>query len=150
MASVNKGIAPPNPSTDVGKARLMSGDVSFVPLDPHVDGYGSYANWSDDQIQAALDVSGGSIARAISGLYGQLAAAWASTGATIKTDDLSYSAKDSVGSWLNLAKFWAEMADAEDERAVNNYFELVDMNGPRCCTPEGSPARRDLCCGRGW
>lgn len=129
MANENRGIAPPDVNTDVGKVRLLSGDVNYTPLVPPEVGYGNYEVWSDDQINAALVASGGSIPRAIAILYGLIAASWASTSATIKTDDLSMSAKDSVGNWLNLAAYWNSIADKEDENAINDYFDLVDTRG---------------------
>lgn len=128
MADINRGIAPLDPTSDVGKVRLLTGDTNYTPLDPPEPGYGDYEVWSDDQIQAAL-TAGGSIPRAVAILYGLMAASWAATSATIKTDDLTMSAKDSVGNWLNLAAYWNKIADQEEENAINDYFDLVDTRG---------------------
>lgn len=129
MANTKLGAAPPDGATPVGKFRLLSGDSEYTELDPPVAGMGLYALWSDAEIQAFIDVAGGSVARAISLAYAQIGASWASTGATIKTDDLSYSVKDSVGNWMGLSKYWADIADQEDDRAMDDYFELVEVRG---------------------
>lgn len=135
--AVNRGIAPPDPNTDVGRVRLLSGDVSYKELVPPEVGYGDYEMWSDAQIEAALTASGGSVPRAIAMLYSGIAASWASTGATIKTDDLTYSVKDSVGNWLNLAAYWNKVADDEGSKAVDDYFDLVDViDCDNYCKPE--------------
>lgn len=132
MATVNRGVAPLDPDTLVGQFRLLSGDIDWVELDPPEVGYGNYALWSDEQIEAYLTLADGNLARAISIAYTQLAAAWNSTSATIRTDDLQYSVKDSVGSWLNLADYWRRIADNEDEREINEYFDMVDVGTNRC------------------
>lgn len=135
--AINRGVAPPDPGTDVGRVRLLSGDVDYVELVPPEVGFGNYSIWSDAQIEAALEASGGSIPRTIAMLYSGLAASWASTGATIRTDDLTYSVKDSVGNWLTLAAYWKKVADDEEERAINDYFDLVSVRGgDRACKPE--------------
>jgi len=137
----NRGVAPPNPTTDVGKFRFAAGDTEYKPLDPPESGYGDYNVWSDAEIEAYLEL-GGSVARAIAIAYRQMAAHWTSTAATIKTDDLTYSAKDTVGNWLALADYWDKLADSEEAAAVDDVFELVAIR-PTPDRParhaEGSP-----------
>lgn len=140
MAYTKLGVAPPDGTTNVGKFRLLSGDSEYVELDPPEPGFGLYQLWSDAEINAFLDVAGGSVARAISLAYAQIGASWASTGATIKTDDLSYSVKDSVGNWMGLAKYWSDIADSEEGRDVDDYFDLVVVRGEACWRkPEAAP-----------
>lgn len=141
MANTKRGIAPPDPATPVGQFRLLAGDSEYEPYDPPEPGYGLYAIWSDDEIEAFLTITDGNIARAIALAYTQLAAAWNSSSATIRTDDLQYSVKDSVGSWLNLAAYWNRIADEEEARAVDDYFDMVDVGTVRrgCRRPEASP-----------
>lgn len=134
------GVAPPEPDTNVGLVRLLGGDSDYVALDPPVSGMGLYKLWSDAEIEAALSMADDSVPRAIAILYTQLAAHWNSSGATIKTDDLTYSVKDSVGSWLSLADYWRKVADDEDDRAINDYFDLVDVGVGDCwLRPEATP-----------
>ena len=147
MANTKRGIAPLDPTTDVGKFRLASGDSEYEEYDPPQPGFGLYESWSDAEIEAFIEIAGGSIARAIALAYTQMAASWASTGATIRTDDLTYSNKDSVGSWLNLAAYWNKIADDEDDRAINDYFDLVSVRGGGLdCKPE---LAQWAVCGRG-
>jgi hypothetical protein len=141
--AVNRGVAPPNTGTDVGRMRYGLGDSDYVALVPAEAGFGNYQLFSDDELEVLLLLSGGNVARAIAIAYRKIGASWASTGATIKTDDLTYSAKDSVGNWLNLASYWDKVADDQEQRAANDYFDLVDVgaaNARRPGVPEGSPA----------
>ncbi|QDH48045.1 hypothetical protein SEA_PAVLO_37 [Microbacterium phage Pavlo] len=142
MAFDKRGIAPPNPETPTGNFRLLAGDSDWMPYSPQQPGYGLYQVWSDSEIQAFLILSGGNVARAISYAYTQIGASYAASGATIKTDDLSYSAKDSVGNWQGLARYWSDMADKEDQRAANDMFIMVDTGREQpWMRPEGSPQR---------
>lgn len=137
----NRGVAPPDKSTDVGKMRFALGDSEYTEYDPPQPGFGMYQLFSDDELETFLALADGNVARAIAMAYRQIGASWASTGATIKTDDLTYSAKDSVGNWLNLAAYWDKVADDQDQRAVDNLFDLVDLGATRKgrCKPEASP-----------
>lgn len=137
----NRGIAPPDKATDVGKMRFALGDAEYTELDPPESGFGSYGLFSDESLETFLVLAGGNIARAIAMAYRQIGASWASTDVGIKTDDLSYSAKDSVGNWLSLAGYWDKVADAQDQRAVDSIFMLVDVGTTRrgLCKPEAAP-----------
>ena len=140
MSYTELGVAPPDTTTDIGRMRVALGDVEFEELSPPEPGSGVYQLFSDAQLQVFLDLAGGNVARAIAMAYAQIGASWASTGATIKTDDLTFSAKDSVGNWLTLAAYWNGVADDQDSNAMNDYFDLVDMPmRERACWPEASP-----------
>ena len=137
------GIAPPDPSTDVGRFRLLAGDSTPDECDSPA-GMGEYAYFSDEEISAFLEATGGNIPRAIAIGYRQISAYWASSGATIRTDDLTYSNKDSVASWLALADKWDKIADDEDKRNGLDYFDLVYPGADVCHRkPEGAPYFRD-------
>lgn len=141
MAYDKRGIAPADPTTPVGQFRFAAGDSeyqNYVPIQP---GYGLYQLWSDNDIIGLLVVAGGSVARAVSLAYAQIGASFATSGATIKTDDLSVSVKDSVGNWLSLSRWWAELADNEAANAANDIFDLVDVRSvnARYRQPEGAP-----------
>lgn len=141
MAFTKLGVAPPDGATDVGKFRLLAGDSEYAELVPPVSGMGLYQIWTDSEIVAFLQVAG-SLTRAIALAYTQIAATYAASGATIKTDDLSYSSKDSVGSWQSLAKYWSDLADKEDDKAANDMFDLVPTGSIQpWMRPEGSPRR---------
>ena len=140
---MNRGIAPLDPTSDVGQFRLLSGDVDYKPLDPPEAGFGDYTLWSDDQILALIAVGGG-IPRGIANAYAQLAAS--TQAATIKTDDLNFSGKAEVDKWLALAARWEAVADRDDSRAVDDYFDIVTVGGERHRHPEGSPWSAGWCC----
>lgn len=151
----NRGVAPPDPTTDVGKMRLALGDSDYRPYEPPQPGYGMYQLFSDAELNAFLELADNNVARAIAMAYRQIGASWASSGATVKTDDLTYSAKDSVGNWINLASYWDKVADDQDERAANNFFDLVDLGATRRgpdFPPEASPwpVRNPLTGGTLW
>lgn len=155
MANKNVGIAPPDKATNVGKMRFALGDSEWIDLDPPQVGLGQYQLFSDAELETFLELADNNIARAIAMAYRQIGASWASSGATVKTDDLTYSAKDSVGNWVNLASYWDKVADDQDERAANNFFDLVDLGATRRGTdfpPEASPwpVRNPLTGGTLW
>ena len=39
---VNRGVAPADSSTDVGRFRYLYGDITYTDLDPVEAGYGDY------------------------------------------------------------------------------------------------------------
>lgn len=121
--------------------RYALGDSAFTPLDPPEPGYGNYGLFSDEELLTFLDLTGGNVPRSIALAYRQIGASWASTGATIKTDDLSYSAKDAVGNWSSLADQWDKIADDAEGRAIDDWFMIVDVGGASraSCKPEASP-----------
>ncbi|AXH50200.1 hypothetical protein SEA_MUSETTA_44 [Microbacterium phage Musetta] len=141
MAYTKRGIAPADPNTSVGKFRFAAGDSEYKNYDPPQPAYGLYQLWSDGDIIGLLAVAGGSVARAVSLAYAQIGASFATSGATIKTDDLSVSVKDSVGNWLNLSRWWGEVADNEAANAADDIFDLVDVRSinARHPQPEGAP-----------
>lgn len=141
MAYTKLGIAPADPTTDVGKFRFAAGDSEYQPTDPPAEGFGLYQLWSDADIIGLLAASGGSVARAVAFAYAQIGASFATSGATIKTDDLSASVKDSVGNWLALSNFWRDIADGEDAGAINDYWDLVPVRETDYwdSKPEASP-----------
>lgn len=140
MAFTKRGIAPPDLTTSVGKFRVAANDSEWQPYDPDQPGYGLYQIWTDDEIAVLIELSGGSVARAVSLAYAQIGAMWAATGATIKTDDLTYSAKESVGNWMALSKFWGDIADGEAGSSADDMFDLVVVRGEHGFRkPEASP-----------
>lgn len=149
MANTKRGIAPPDPNTSVGMFRLLAGDSEYEEYDPPESGYGLYAIWSDTEIEAFLAITNDSVPRAIALAYTQMAAAWNSSSATIRTDDLQYQVKDSVGSWLNLADYWNRVADDDDAAAINDYFDMVDVGTTQHCWRKPEAAAWPVCGCRG-
>lgn len=129
------GVAPLDPTTDVGQARAHIGDTNFTALDPPVDGQGSYEWFSDIEIQAALYSAGGSVARAVGRVLLGVARDLTSSGRAIKTDDLSIDSRSRGKDLLAIAESWLAQADADDARAAGGFFDLVSPD--RTCGPAG-------------
>lgn len=144
----NRGVAPLDPNTLVGQFRIAAGDAEYKEFQPTEFGYGDYAIWSDAEIEAYLRLAGDKLPRAIAIGYRQLAASWVSLGATIKTDDLTYSSKDTVGQWIQLADYWDKIANDSDASSVDDYFDLVQMGRCASWPPEASPQR--VATGKWW
>lgn len=144
----NLGAYPVDPTTSVGKFRLMAGDsdgTPIVPEPPAEPTQANYAVWSDAAIEVLLEQAGGSIARAISMGYMQLAAASASTSANIRTDDLSVNTASRSGEFLKLAQYWGDIADEQ----ASDTFDIVYIEGPKItCCAEG--ASREICGCSSW
>lgn len=143
----NIGAYPVDPTTNVGKFRLMAGDsegTPIVPEPPAEPTTAEYAIWSDVEIEVLLAQANNSVARAISMGYMQLAALSASTSGSIRTDDLTVTTTSRSGEFLKLAQYWAEIADSQ----AADSFDIVYSNTGstiRCCA-EG--ASREICgCG---
>ena len=123
--AINEGIAPPDPETPIGQVRLLSGDSVYTELDPPVAGMGQYRYWSDAEIASFLTLAGGSIPRAISIAYSQLASSYVGQSRSIKTDDLSISASTYMADWIRLVDYWRDIADSSDANAVDDIFDAV-------------------------
>ena len=133
------GVTPLDPTTSIGAVRLNVGDTEAVPLDPDVPGQGSYRYFSDDQIQAFLDVSGSSVARATGTAIRQMAQVAAMTERQVSTDDLGLNSKGRGASILAVAQSWFDQADAEDAAAVADIFEVVQYPGRADAVTAGWP-----------
>lgn len=141
--TVNKGVAPPEYDTPVGEVRANVGDIEYVPLTPPEVGFGDYEMFSDAEIEAFLTQAGGSVALATAYAYGRLVTAWNATSVTIRQDDMQFSNKDSVGTWLNMARFWREVAQDEVDLAGINYGDVVSVRGGCGCGYEYAPCLGD-------
>lgn len=142
----NIGAYPVDPTTNVGKFRVMAGDSDGTPIGEPPQTQAEYAIWSDVEIEVMLAQAGDSVARAISMAYMQLAAQAASTSASIRTDDLSVTTTSRSGEFLKLAQYWADIADAQSADTFDVVFAAD--NTIRCCA-EG--ASREICgCGVIW
>lgn len=121
---MNRGVAPPDPETPVGELRFLIGDTQYTELDPPEAGYGNYTNFSDDQLEAFITQSDGSIVRAAGYSYLTLAAAVAASSVSWKSDDLAIT--DNRAKYLtDLANFWFSRADDDDASAASDGFDVV-------------------------
>lgn len=139
---VNRGASPLNPYSDAGRIRLLVGDTSSEPLDPPEAGFADYAVWSDDALNMAASQSPGSYLRAAGYLFLQLAAEYAQSGKSIKTDDLAINTLGRGTDLLKVAQSFLDEATANENAAANDFFQIVPFAGRAGRTrvrPEGTP-----------
>lgn len=136
---VNKGVAPFQPDTEVGRFRALAGDTVYVELSPPESGYGDYTFWSDDEITAFIGASE-SLSWAIYYAYLQAASTAAAQSVTIKDFDLSVDLSKRADGLRAIAALWLSRAQDDDAIAGEDAFEIVPTGGRHAFIPEGVPA----------
>ena len=132
----NRGIAPPDLTTDVGQFRILAGDTQYVELDPPEAGFGDYEKFSDDEIEGYLAQAEGSIPRAIGYAYLYLAGQAALTSTSVRDYDLQVDTTKRADGLIAIANMWFGKADAEEA----DYFDVVPVGSRgRRCKPELAP-----------
>lgn len=134
---VNVGIAPPDPTTDVGRFRMLSGDIAWTPLDPPQPGYGEYEKFSDAEIEAYLAQGGDSVPRAIGYSYLYLAGQAAIASQSVRDYDLQVDTTKRAADLRAIAQVWFDTADNDDVIAAEEGFELVPTGTTGGFLPEG-------------
>lgn len=122
---VNVGIAPPGPTTDVGRFRLLSGDIAWAPLDPPQPGFGTYEKFSDAEIEAYLAQADSSVPRAIGYSYLYLAGQAAMESLAVKDYDLQVDSTKRAADLRAIAQMWFGLADSEDVVSAEEGFVIV-------------------------
>lgn len=123
--SENRGVAPPDPVTDTGRFRALSGDLEYQPLDPPIPGWGSYMRFSDAEIEAYLAQADGSVPRAIGYSYLYLAGQAAIASQSVRDYDLQVDTTKRAADLRAIAQFWFDKADEDDVAAAEEGFEIV-------------------------
>lgn len=137
----NRGVAPLDPSTPVGRFRILYGDTSYVPLDPPVPGMGSYQELSDDEIEGFITQGSDSIPRGIGYLYIALAGQAAKQSKVVQDQDLRIDLTKRAADLRAIADVWFGSADNDDLVSAEEAFEIVPTGHRYGGTiPEGSPA----------
>lgn len=145
MATVNRGVAPADPSTPVGQLRYLIGDIDYDPLDPVEAGYGDYANFSDEELTGFIAAGGDSVIRASGYAYLRFAALAASGAISWRSDDLSVDSKQVAAEYRLLARIAFEQADSEDAGLASGFAldhpysdecGCVEFGRPCECQPE--------------
>lgn len=130
--AINPGVAPLDPTTPVGQVRLNLGDTEYVPLDPAVEGQGSYNSFSDAAIEAFLTAGRDSVLRATGRAVHQLALfAAMEESRSIKTDDLSIGESKRAHNLRLLAQDWFDRADADDAENSLGLFDVIPFVSER-------------------
>lgn len=143
---VNRGVAPPDMASDVGKFRALVGDLEYETLDPPEAGYGSYKLFSDDEINVYLEQSEGSLEGAVYLSYLYLASAAALESRSVRDLDLQVDLTKRSGDLRAIAAMWKDRWD--EAVGAGDIFEVFDTGvGSGCgCVPEASPRP---CCRKG-
>lgn len=144
--AVNRGVAPPDLETEVGKFRALTGDMEYSELDPPEAGFGSYEKFGDDEIKGFLLVADNSLNGAAYYAFLQLATSAAMTSKSVKDLDLQIDTTKRAGDLRAIAQMWLGRWDEESA----DIFEVFDVGGSGCgCIPELSarPVCRSGCSG---
>lgn len=127
----NIGVYPLDPTSEVGKFRLGTGDVTSVPLDPPQVGFESYAINSDEEIENFLAMGGGSQLRGIGYWYLSLSGAAALESKAVKDYDLQVDLTKRSNDLRATALLYFAQADAEDlADGSSEAFEIVPTGQP--------------------
>jgi len=130
----NRGVAPLDPDTPVGRLRALLRDTEYAPLDPDEPGYGDYEIFSDVDLEAFLIETHENVLRAAARATTSLALEYSSAGLSIKTDDLAVDLRTRGKDLLAVARSFVEDADAQDAAEAMDFFEIVP-------TGKGVPGR---------
>lgn len=124
-------LFPPNPTTDVGLARVLLNDVRLID--------GEYKYYTDAELQAIITASG-SVNRAVAHVYRVIASDQALLLKSYTTDDLQVRGDLIAEFFRKLANDYDAKADAEASSAGGDFFEAVDGRGswPGTVHPEAS------------
>ena len=117
-------ITPPNYTTDVGKVRLLCTDVT----EPYI--------FSDEQITAFLDVTGGNVKRAAALALDVIASDEVLLTKVIRTDDLSVDGAKVADALRKNAQALRDQANADDAAGLDESF-LVTYPAEYGVYPEG-------------
>jgi hypothetical protein len=119
----NIGIAPYDPSTPVGKVRILTGDVNYVDAG---GGNGTYDLFSDAEIEGFLIAGEDSTLRAAGFAYMALAGVAAVDAKSVKDYDLSIDLRSRADKLREQAIAYFNQADEKDVRdGVSDVFELT-------------------------
>lgn len=139
--AINRGVAPPNYSTEVGQFRLLAGDTSYVALVPPEAGFGNYTRWSDDEITGFIAANPTNLNYAVAAAYFALAAQAALTGQSIKDADLAIDTRNRAADLTAIANYYVGKGDEETGGA--EFFDVVPTGKRYDCWPE--LAERPVC-----
>ena len=122
----NTGIAPPDFETLAGQVRVLVGDTDPTPLDPNQPGYGEYAWYSDNELEALGGLMAGSPRKVAIWVLSQVIISEALILKKWKTDDLTV---DGPAIASALEKTLKRLADevAREEMLLDDWFEVVDF-----------------------
>lgn len=121
----NPGEFPLDPTSNVGKFRLVYGDTQSVPYSPVEPAFQNYTELSDAEIEAYLSVSSDSINRAIGYYFLALSGAAAKTSKSVADYDLKVDTTKRAADLRAIAQWWFDQADNNDVISAEEGFEIV-------------------------
>lgn len=139
--TVNRGATPPDFTTNVGKFRRNTNDITYVALDPVEAGFGDYTHSSDAEIESFLVDGRDSVSRALGEYYLVLASQAAEIAENIKDYDLQDDSRKVYEAYMDVSQRWFDKAREEDIASGDEDFmdsfgfgedEWID-------TPEAAP-----------
>ena len=128
---MNPGAKPLDPSSSVGRLRLLLRDTDSTPLSPDVPGMANYAVFSDVALEIFLLNNGDNLQRAAGNAVQSLAIEYAAAGKSIKTDDLALDIKGRGSDLLAVARSFYADADATENASYSGFFQIVSFPGRR-------------------
>lgn len=115
----NIGVAPPNPSSDVGKIRILLGDTDAENI---ISDMGEYRFFSDAELDAFLEMYGGNVKLATARCMETIAGSQVLLLKSWSSDDLSVNGDRITDALRRVA---AQLrAEALDEES-SEYFNLI-------------------------
>ena len=117
----NLGVVPVDPETEVGKLRILIGDVEYTPVD---DNTGDFSGFSDLQLEAYISL-GSNRAYAAGYAYMALAAQFAADALKVTTDDESVDLTARAESMRKIANEWFAQAAIVSDNESNNFFSII-------------------------
>ena len=131
----NRGIAPPDMDTPLGKLRAILGDVTYTELDPAEPGFGNYAMFSDTELDAFLALSDSSVEGGAFFAYTQMAGAAARESTMTRDFDLQVDLTKRATDLRMVAGSYKNLWDS----AAADIFEVFDIGAHDRCIPELAP-----------
>ena len=117
----NPGVAPLDPTSDVGQVRLAIGDTQSTPYDPDEPGFGDYVMFSDAEL-ALFFARGGTVLSGAGFAYLALAAQAALASQSVKDYDL---ALDNTKRAADLRAIAQAFFDQDIAGGAGEYFDIV-------------------------
>lgn len=133
------GVWPLDPTTPVGKFRILYGDTESEPYTPVEPGFQNYEELSDAEIQGFISQGGDSTNRGIGYLYLAMAGQAAKESRSVKDYDLQVDLTKRAADLRAIAQMWFDQGADEDVISGEDAFEIVNT-GTSCggVIPEAS------------
>ena len=134
----NPGAYPLDPTSPVGRFRILYGGTDSEPYDPVVVGIQNYSELSDAEIEGFISQGGDSVPRGIGYLYIAMAGRAAIASRQIQDADLRVDTTKRAADLRAIAEVWFGSADDDDLVSAEEAFEIVPTGSRGGFIPEGT------------